>query len=412
MVFQLIPLLVLFSVNMPRVYRRKTERGRATLDVQRAEAAFRDSGKLRETARNYGIDHVTLRRCIIYLKLEIIQGKQWTLEYKRLSQSRCIFNEHMETDLANHIKTLADHGLSINKCHELAFEFAHQNDVEIPENWTKEKRAGKEWFLTFRKRHNLSNRVAEARSLARATAFNRHTVGQFYDNLLTVMDKYKFEPQDIYNLDETGCTTVQNPSKVVTAKGTKQVGSLTSAERGELVTVEYAVSAAGNIIPPMLVFPRVNFREHFFNGAPTGAIGATARSGWMNEEIFLMYLKHFIHHTRSTTERPILLILDNVESHISLLAIDIARDNGVVMVTLPSHTSHCPLDRCVYGPFKTAYNVAMVDWIRSHPGKTATIYDIPSIVSAAQVNAMTQRNIIAGFRATGIHPFDRTLYGH
>lgn len=58
----------------------------------------------------------------------------------------------------------------------------------------------------------------------------------------------------IYNVDETGVTTVQNPKQVVTEKGKKQVGAITSAERGELVTVVCAVNAAGNAVPPMLIF--------------------------------------------------------------------------------------------------------------------------------------------------------------
>ena len=57
---------------------------------------------------------------------------------------------------------------------------------------------------------------------------------------------------------------------------------------------------------------------------------------------------------RSSKERPVLLILDNVDAHISPTAIDLARENGVVLLTIPPHTSHYlqPLDRTCYGPFK------------------------------------------------------------
>ena len=56
-----------------------------------------------------------------------------------------------------------------------------------------------------------------------------------------------------------------------------------------------------------------------------------------------------------------LLILDNVDAHISPTVIDLARENDVVMLTIPPHTSHYlqPLDRTCYGPFKTAFGVAM-----------------------------------------------------
>ena len=49
------------------------------------------------------------------------------------------------------------------------------------------------------------------------------------------MQRYNFHPNNIYNVDETGITTVQGkPSRVLALKGRKQVGSVTSAERSLL----------------------------------------------------------------------------------------------------------------------------------------------------------------------------------
>ena len=84
------------------------------------------------------------------------------------------------------------------------------------------------------------------------------------------MKKHKFTPDRIYNADETGFTTVQKPGTIVAEKGQKQVGSLTSQERGELVTALYAASATGHAIPPMFIFPRVHYKDYFINGAVTG----------------------------------------------------------------------------------------------------------------------------------------------
>ena len=107
----------------------------------------------------------------------------------------------------------------------------------MPANWDREKPAGQDWWLGFKKRQNLTIRYPEAISFGRATDFNRPMVDKFIANLAQVMDKHKFSPSDIYNVDETGCTTVQNPAAVVTKKGKKQVGEIASAERGELVNV-------------------------------------------------------------------------------------------------------------------------------------------------------------------------------
>ena len=98
--------------------------------------------------------------------------------------------------------------------------------------------------------------------------------------------------------------------------------------------------------------------------------------------------------------------MDNHEAHMSLEAVDLAKANGIVLLTIPPHTSHRlqPPDRTVYGPFKNAYSVAMDGWMRSHPGRTVTIFDVPQIVKTAQAAAMTNANIVSGFEKIGICP--------
>ncbi|KAJ8375858.1 hypothetical protein SKAU_G00064380 [Synaphobranchus kaupii] len=75
---------------------------------------------------------------------------------------------------------------------------------------------------------------------------------------------------------------------------------MTSGERGSLVTVVAAVNAQGNMIPPMFIFPRKNFRQHFIQAAPCGSIGAANGSGWMQEKEFVVFLQHFVSQTRAT----------------------------------------------------------------------------------------------------------------
>ena len=43
-------------------------------------------------------------------------------------------------------------------------------------------------------------------------------------------------------------------------------------------------------------------------------------------------------------------------------------------------------------------------------GKSMTIHVIPKIVSYAFPKAMTPKNIKAGFKSTGIYPFDRNIF--
>lgn len=84
--------------------------------------------------------------------------------------------------------------------------------------------ASYEWLRGFMNRNQqLSLRTSESTSLSRGTAFNKHTVGEFYDLLAEVLHRDHFGPDSIYNCDETGVQTIHKPAKIISLKGQKQV---------------------------------------------------------------------------------------------------------------------------------------------------------------------------------------------
>ena len=162
----------------------------------------------------------------------------------------------------------------------------------------------------------------------------------------------------------------------------------------------------------MLVFPRVHFRDSLIKGGPQSCIGPCNRYGWINENLFWVYMDQLIKHTCCGPKHKILLILDNHESHISFDVIDKVNSVGVVMLTILNHTSHQlqPLNKLIFGRFKASYFRATNNWKRSNPGKNFTIYEILALVKKAQLAAMTSKNILSGFECTGTWPFHREIF--
>ena len=115
----------------------------------------------------------------------------------------------------------------------------------------------------------------------------------------------------------------------------------------------------------------------------------------------------FGHH-----QSPCLIILDNHFSHVNFEVVTFCRSHGIVLLTLPPHTSHRlqPLDVAVFGPLKTYVNRQADGWMRTNPGRTMNIYDIPGIVGKALPLAAKYSNITAGFEATGVQPFNRDKF--
>nr|XP_047132505.1 MFS-type transporter clz9-like [Hydra vulgaris] len=212
-------------------------------------------------------------------------------------------------------------GLSTKSTRLLAYEFAVKNNKICPSSWIKNKIAGIDWLQ------------------------------------------------------------VQKPVKVLAGKGSKQVGRITSAERGTLVTVCCASNAIGNSIPPLLVFPRVKFHDYMIKEGPPGCVGFANPSGWINSDIFIEWIKHFVRYSNCSHESPVLLLLDSHKSHISVRALDLAIQHGITMLNFPPHCTHKlqPLDRTVFGPLKRFYNAACDNWVVTNP-RPMTIYDIVSIV--------------------------------
>jgi hypothetical protein len=85
-----------------------------------------------------------------------------------------------------------------------------------------------------------------------------------------------------------------------------------------------------------------------------GSAGSANKSGWKTDDDFLLFMEHFIKHTKVTKDRPVLLLLDNHQSHLAVKVLDLAKENGVVVLSFPPHISHKlqPLYRSVYGDFK------------------------------------------------------------
>ncbi|XP_072392356.1 uncharacterized protein [Diabrotica undecimpunctata] len=108
------------------------------------------------------------------------------------------------------------------------------------------------------------------------------------------------------------------------------------------------MSAAGQLIPPMMIFPRENINQQLMKGDPTGSIMALHPSGWIQSNIFTRWFQHFIDTVKPTKKLPVLLIMDGYYSHTrNIEVINLARDNHVTIIVLPPHCAHKrqPLDK-------------------------------------------------------------------
>lgn len=274
--------------------------------------------------------------------------------------------------------------------------------------------AGYRWQAAFMKRHpKLSLRTPELTSINRVKSFCKANVDVFFNNLEKVLETTPYEANSIWNMDETGFSTVPSKiGKVISLKGMKRVGLMAAQERGTMITMALAVSASGNSIPPFFLFPRKNMLKTLMFGTSSGSVGLANESGWMQQPQFVRFMEHFIKYSGSSKDSPTLLLLDNHSSHLSVEAIDMANENGVTLLSFPPHCSHRmqPLDVSVYGPVKTYYKSQCKSWNTAHANEALEIGNIPALACAALDKALVPQTIKSGFKSTGVSPFDRDVF--
>lgn len=327
----------------------------------------------------------------------------------KLGAKMTVFTTQEESELVEYLKIMEARlfGLVSEDFRWLAYQLAIKNNKSHTFNVNKQE-AGRDWLRGFLKRHpDISMRVPE-------TGFNKPVVSTFFNLLGELLDTYKFQASQIYNCDETGISSVHKCKlKVLASKGRKQVVSLTSSERGQTVTVEICMSASGIFMPPLMIFPRVRSNPDYLQNCPPGFSAEFHDWGWMQTDIFYRWLQKFIQCTNASKEHPVLLLLDSHATHTKSIALlDLARDNGVVMLCFPPHCSHRlqPLDVGIMKPISTYYDKEVTNWLRSNTPKVVTLKNIAEIFGAAFLKAASMLNAVNSFKKTGIIPFNPDVF--
>ena len=282
----------------------------------------------------------------------------------------------------------------------------------IPDVWRKEGMATREWYYGYMFRHpKLALKAPEGMSLARAIAFNLVNVEVFFKAYVEAVERHSFMPARIFNLDESGLSTVMKPCKVVCKRG-RPVASQVARERGNHMTFVGIINAAGHGFPPVFIIARKKMNADFLRGTIAGTTVLLQSNGWMNHERFVETLQHLHKVSYSSVENKILLIMDNAECHMSIHAVEYAIQHGIVIVTLPPHTTGKlqPLDVSVFGPFKSVLRCIQDEFKLSNPHVPIIEHMLPEMACKAWNTVCNVTNITSGFRATGIHPINRNIF--
>ena len=370
-----------------------------TYDIMdKAIQAVTDGMSIRQAAEEFNLPKSTLG--------DRISG--WTMHGAKSGRSKYLTDEE-EDILIKFLLKCAAIGYPRSRSEVIAMVQrvcdSHNMGVHVTHGW---------WERFCFRYPEISLRTTSALSYARAKGQDEEALSIYFDILEDTFNEHKLhdKPGLVFNMDETGMPLSPAPLKGVCKKGTKTPNSITSGDKSQ-ITVVGCINAAGHCIPPMIIWDRKTLQADMTKGELPGTIYGLSSKGWADQELFQIWFEfHFLRYAPPV--RPILLLMDGHSSHYCPDTVLLAAKEKVILFTLPPNTTHLtqPLDKGCFGPLKSAWRNACHDFMAENPGRVVTGYSFCSVFAVAWLQAMSMKNIIAGFKVAGIFPIDRRKLIH
>ena len=208
-----------------------------------------------------------------------------------------------------------------------------------------------------------------------------------------------------------------SPTQAIAEKGSKTV-YVTSTEQLGHTSVVVALACDGSGITPAIIFQGERPIAELGAGFPEAPFSMTP-SGYQTQETFGAYMRRFVLESGATIDNPVVLIVDNHDSHLGLETLVFLKENGVRAVGMHPHTTHvlCGLDTSYFRVFKAAFLRAVAEFRAA--GGQLTRYTMAGCIrtaylasTAVTIEPLTGRRsspIISGMAKTGVFPFNRNV---
>ena len=220
------------------------------------------------------------------------------------------------------------------------------------------------WLHRFKLRHNISqHRISGERE-----SVDIDLVQDWIDNIYPKLIE-QYQPNCIYNADETGLFYKMLPEYTLDTKGEQTHGIKKSKER---LTVLFCCNSDGSDKICPLVIGKSK-KPRCFNGVKNLPVHYEANTyAWMNNDLFKQWLMHLDSRMRKINKN-IILFLDNFGGH--------KVDFNFTNMKLAFYPANCtsllqPLDQGIIKSFKSKYRTRMLKQILSRVDLQESVEDI------------------------------------
>jgi hypothetical protein len=271
---------------------------------------------------------------------------------------------------------------------------------------------GSKWTSRFLQRRGYKKKLQKKLHSERQSSEDLQRVNSYFNQLQTLLQEEQLQPEDIWNMDETGFRIGVGKDQLIITKRNK-AHYFGIPENRESATAIEAISAAGAYIPAFLILAGQRHMARWYKTAEleenTKLI--PSETGYSNDEISLFWIQHFQEHTAVTRSgksgKRRLLILDGHGSHHTIEFIQFCDKNNVIPFGLPPNLTHLlqPLDVTVFQPLKH-YQAKALDILVRDGVMDIGKLEFLSYIEDIRKKAFKKETIQSAFKKTGIWPFN------
>jgi hypothetical protein len=197
---------------------------------------------------------------------------------------------------------------------------------------------------------------------------------------------------------------------VLAEKGQKSVHTWTGNDEKESITALFTASADGTLAPSLVLMAYQRIPAFISMSMPKKWGLGCSEKGWMTGETFYEYIANVFYPflKEKNTVFPVILFLDGHSSHLTLTLSKFCKEKQIILVALLPNATHLlqPLDVAFFHPLKISWKKVVKKWRIENYCKKIKKELFAPLLEEALKNVNNTKNIISGFKVTGLYPFD------
>jgi len=344
---------------------------------------------------------------------------QRSLTVKTKTHGNQILSDVVEKKLVSLILAFSSSGIALPQHMFLSFV---REVIVKQQNWT-----GNAWFRGFVSRHKnfISYAKKKGLDMQRINNVSQDVVKGFLKSYEQLHNEHNIDSDFLINADESPCEISKSLKNKVLISRKSATQGVMHLPKSTLRTILPFVAASGRVWMVVLIYKLTADSEDKtssevsvpsvlkqMRGTWPTYYAATAK-GFITNDLWRSIIGAFTERLKvSLGGKHALLLLDRHSVHLEIASLNTLLESNIHPLYLPAHTTHIiqPLDNVILGGLKQRIqqkkNWELIRRLIEGEDLSTILQDVFTDIDST---VFERNTVIAGFRNTGIYPFNKQL---